>query len=79
MRTMLLSAVALAVLSPPASANQCPMLMEQIEQAILTTAVDGATKRQATALLEEGRTAHDAGDHTTSEAKLNEALALLGQ
>ncbi|TNC68016.1 hypothetical protein [Rubellimicrobium roseum] len=79
MRTMLLSLVAVTALAAPAWANQCPMLMGQVEERMSASTADEATKAQAATLLEEGRAAHDAGDHATSEAKLNEALALLAQ
>jgi hypothetical protein len=79
MRQTLLWATLAVTLAAPAFANQCPMLMGRIEEAMATSSADNAIKSQATTLLEEGRTAHEAGDHATSEAKLNEALALLGQ
>ncbi len=78
LKTLLCMAAAVTF-AAPAFANQCPMLMGQIEEALATSDADDATKAQATALLEEGRAAHEAGGHPTSEAKLNEALALLGQ
>jgi hypothetical protein len=75
----LLSTVAIAlVLAGPALATQCPMLMGQIDEALKTASVDEATKAQVMALYDEGKAAHEAGDHPTSEAKLHEALALLG-
>lgn len=79
MRTILLSLVAVGALAAPAWAGQCPMLMGQVEERMSASTADEATKAQAATLLEEGRAAHDAGDHATSEAKLNEALALLAQ
>ena len=80
MRRMLLAFAACAGLASPAFASQCPALMAQIEAALASaTALDDATRASVTALLDEGRAAHDGGDHATSEAKLNEALTLLGQ
>lgn len=79
MRQTLLWATLATTLAMPAFANQCPMLMGRIEEALATSSADDTVKSQVTTLLEEGRAAHEAGDHPTSEAKLNEALALLGQ
>ena len=78
MKTLLLTAAACLALSAPALANQCPMMMGEIEAALATTTADEATKTTVTALLEEGRALHEAGDHTASEAKLAEAKTLLG-
>jgi len=79
MRTILLSLVAASALAAPAWANQCPMLMGQIEEQLAASSADDATKAQIETLLAEGRSLHESGDHAGSEAKLNEALALLGQ
>ncbi len=78
MRRMLLVLASAMALGGPAWAGQCPMMMGQIEEALATSTADEATKEQATALLEEGRLLHDAGDHAGSEAALGEAMALLG-
>ncbi len=75
----LFSTVAIALLlAGPALATQCPMLMGQIDEALKTATIDEATKAQVMTLYEEGKAAHEAGDHPTSEAKLHEAMALLG-
>jgi hypothetical protein len=69
---------ALLALSSPALANQCPTLMNKIDEALKTAQVDDATKQQVTDLYNKGKASHDAGDHAASEASLNEALKLLG-
>lgn len=61
----------------PAMASQCPGLMKQFEEALATSTADDATKAQATELYEKGKAAHEAGDHPTSEADLNEAIKLI--
>ena len=78
MRTVLLTLAAAMALATPAFANQCPMMMGQIEAALAASSADEATKAQASALLEEGRALHEAGDHAASEAALGQAMALLG-
>ncbi len=80
MRRTILALAAFAAFASPAFASRCPALIGQIETALASaTALDDATRAQVTALLAEGSAAHDAGDHATSEARLTEALALLGQ
>lgn len=78
MKKVLAIVSAAFLLASPAVAGMCPALMGQIEDAMKTTTVDEATKAKALALYEEGKAAHDAGDHGASVAKLQEALALLG-
>ena len=78
MKTLLLTAAACVALAAPAFANQCPMMMGEIEAALSTSTADEATRTTVTTLLEEGRALHEAGDHAASEAKLAEAMALLG-
>lgn len=78
MKTLFSTAAIAFVLAGPTLATQCPMLMGQIDEALKTTSVDEATKAQVMTLYEEGKAAHEAGDHPTSEAKLHEAMALLG-
>lgn len=78
MRSLLFAVLAASALAGPAQASQCPMMMSQIEAALTTAALDDATRAAALALLEEGRARHDAGDHAGSEARLAEAMVLLG-
>lgn len=78
MRKTLLAIAALAAFSGPAFANQCPTLMNKIDEAMKATTVDDATKEQVMALYDQGKAAHEAGDHPASETALNEALKLLG-
>ncbi len=65
------------VLTAPAFAGNCPVLMGQFEEALSASTADDATKASATALYETGKAAHDSGDHAASIAALEEALALL--
>lgn len=78
MKTMALTLVALLALAGPALANQCPMMIERIEAALARSPASEATRARVLALVAEGRALHDAGDHAASEAKLAEAMALLG-
>jgi hypothetical protein len=67
------------VLATPAFANQCPTLMNKIDDAMKTAQLDDATKTQVMELYNKGKAEHQAGDHAASEADLNAALKLLGQ
>lgn len=67
------------VLATPAFANQCPTLMNKIDEAMKTAQLDDAQKAQVMDLYNKGKAAHEAGDHATSEADLNAALKLLGK
>ena len=78
MKTLVLAVVIAVAFAAPAFANQCPLMMGQIEAALAASTAYEATRTTATALLEEGRALHEAGDHPASEAKLGEAMALLG-
>ena len=78
MKTLFIVLAATVAFAAPAFANQCPLMMGAIETALGTSTADEATKGAAAALLEEGRALHEAGDHAASEAKLGEAMALLG-
>lgn len=75
--TRILFAAVAALVAGPALAGQCPALMGQVEAALADAAQPAETVEAATALLEEGRALHGSGDHAASEAKLDEALALL--
>ena len=63
----------------PAFANQCPTLMNKIDEAMKTAQLDDAKKAQVMDLYNKGKAEHEAGDHAASEAHLNEALKILGQ
>jgi hypothetical protein len=79
MRKLLLALGIATLAASPALAHMCPSLMEKIDAAMTTTTVDDATKARVMALYDEGKAAHESGDHDASVARLNEALALLGQ
>jgi len=76
MKKLLAAAILLAFASP-AFANQCPGLMKQIDEKLAMATVSDADKAKIEELRKTGEEAHAAGDHATSEAALNEALALL--
>lgn len=75
-KTTLVLALTFAMAAPVFAGN-CPVLMGQFEAALKTTTVDDATKASAVELYENGKAAHDAGDHAASVTALDSALALL--
>ena len=78
MKKLVLGLVLSLGLASPSFANNCPNLMTQFDEALLTTTADDATKAAAQALYDTGKAAHEAGDHDASVAALTEALALIG-
>jgi hypothetical protein len=69
MLLMALSIVALA--AAPALANQCPLLIKQIQDA--TAGKTDEASKKAIALANEAKALHDAGKHAESVAKADEA------
>jgi hypothetical protein len=69
MLMMALSIVALA--AAPALANQCPLLIKQIQDA--TAGKTDEASKKAVALASEAKALHDAGKHAESVAKADEA------
>ena len=61
-----------------ALASQCPMLMAEIDAALVTASLSEADKAKVEELRAQGEELHAAGDHPGSEAALNEAKQLLG-
>jgi hypothetical protein len=70
--TKILMALALVVATAGAAfANQCPLLIKQIEDATAGKTDDASKKAQA--LAKEAKALHDAGKHAESVAKADEA------
>jgi len=78
MKKLMFAASMTMALAGPALANQCPMLMGKIDEAMKTATVDEATKAKAMELYTKGKAEHEAGDHSASEKDLGEAMKLLG-
>jgi hypothetical protein len=78
LKSLLSTAAVLVALAGPAFAHQCPSLAAKAEEALKTATVDDATKTKVSELISTGMADHAAGNHADSEAKLGEALNLLG-
>jgi hypothetical protein len=73
----ILMALALVVATAGAAfANQCPLLIKQIEDATAGKTDDASKKAQA--LANEAKALHAAGKHAESIAKADEAAAAIG-
>ena len=78
MRTLLL-VVLTSLLATPSLAGECPMLMRQIDEDIVSYDLEidvdlSEVKQHRTA----GEIAHLAGDHSTALYELQQALTLMG-
>jgi hypothetical protein len=73
----LILASAIVAFTSPALAFQCPALMAQIDEALVTAQLSDEDMARVVQLREEGETFHAAGDHPNSEAALLEALEIL--
>jgi len=74
-RTLMALALVLAT-AGAALANQCPLLIKQIEDATAGKTDDASKKAQA--LAKEAKALHDSGKHAESVAKADEAAAAIG-
>jgi len=70
--------VGLALVAGPALASSCPKLIKEGREAAAKMDANDAKVKDASAKLDEAQKLHEAGKHTESMAKANEALAELG-
>jgi len=76
MKKILMALVLVLATAGTALANQCPLLIKQIEDATAGKTDDQSKKAQA--LAKEAKALHDAGKHADSVAKADEAAAAIG-
>ncbi len=69
--------IATALISSPAFANSCPLIMKDIDKALQTASLDAETKAKVMELRKKGEELHKSGDHAASVKTLNEARALI--
>ncbi|HEY5789277.1 MAG TPA: hypothetical protein VIX81_01560 [Gammaproteobacteria bacterium] len=65
-------------LSGPALARHCPKDAKAIDAALPSSSLSAEDKGKVQALRDEGMALHTNGDHPASEAKMAEAMKLLG-
>jgi len=75
MKKILMALALVLAVSGTALANQCPLLVKQIEDATAGKSDDASKKAQA--LATEAKALHAAGKHAESVAKSDEAAAAI--
>jgi hypothetical protein len=73
----LLLASAFVALTSPAFATQCPKLMAQVDELLVTVQLSDEDMAKVVELRQQGEEFHAAGNHPDSEAALLEALEIL--
>ena len=76
MKKILMALVLVLATAGAALANQCPLLIKQIDDATAGKTDDNSKKAQA--LAKEAKALHDSGKHAESVAKADEAAAAIG-
>lgn len=76
MKKILMALVLVVATAGAALANQCPLLIKQIEDATAGKTDDKSKKAQA--LAGEAKALHASGKHAESVAKADEAAAAIG-
>lgn len=76
MKKILMALVLVVATAGAALANQCPLLIKQIEDATAGKTDDKSKKAQA--LASEAKALHASGKHAESVAKADEAAAAIG-
>ena len=66
-------------LAAPAFANECPTVIEKIEQMMESADISDEKKDTISELVNKGEELHNAGQHDQAMEVLNKALAMLGQ
>jgi uncharacterized membrane protein len=75
MKNLVMTLAMVGLLAGPALANQCPTLIKQIRDATAGKTDDASKK--AVALANEAQALHDAGKHSDSVKKAQEAAAAI--
>ncbi len=78
MKKFILAAFITLGLATPALADPCTDMIDRIDLALPTAALDSVTKMQVMDLYNQGKMEHDAGNHAAAETALTRAFNLLG-
>jgi hypothetical protein len=78
MKKLLLAAALTLAFTGTALANQCPGLMQKIDDAMKTAQLNDDDKAKVMGLYNKGKAEHVGGQHAESINSLNEALKILG-
>ena len=71
MKMLLMALAIVALAAAPALANQCPLLVKQVQDA--TAGKTDEASKKALAMANEAKALHDSGKHAESVAKADEA------
>jgi hypothetical protein len=71
MKMLMMALAIVAMAAGPALANQCPLLIKQVQDATAGKTDDASKK--AVALANEAKALHDSGKHAEAVAKADEA------
>jgi len=77
-KALAIAVVALALLASPAIANQCPLLIKQLNDAVAKMKADDPKVKQGKELIAEAQKLHDGGKHSDSVATADQAAKVLG-
>jgi hypothetical protein len=75
MKMLMMALAVIAFAAAPTLANQCPLLIKQIQDATAGKTDDASKK--AAAMATEAKALHDAGKHAESVAKADEAAKVI--
>jgi len=78
MKALVIAVALLAFLAGPAMANQCPLLIKQLNEAVAKMKADDTKVKQGKELIAEAQKLHDGGKHADSVKKAEEAAKVLG-
>lgn len=77
-KTLAIAILALSVMTAPALAFQCPILIKQLNDQVAKLDANSPKVKQAKVLIEEAQKLHSSGNHASSVAKADEAAKVLG-
>jgi len=78
MKALVIAVALLAFLAGSAMANQCPLLIKQLNEAVAKMKADDMKVKQGKELIAEAQKLHDGGKHADSVKKAEEAAKVLG-
>ena len=78
MKILVIAVAVLTLLAGPAMANQCPLLIKQLNDAVGKMKADDAMVAKAKPVIAEAQKLHDGGKHADAVKKAEEAAKILG-
>ena len=78
MKILVIAVAVLTLLAGPVMANQCPLLIKQLNDAVGKMKADDAMVAKAKPLIAEAQKLHYGGKHADAVKKAEEAAKVLG-